>query len=60
MTRRLVRLVPVALAVVAWLSGQKVEGNTRTCFYKDYTGRVYSVVQPAASTCDSRIEVPSC
>lgn len=52
--------VVVPLAVFAWLIGSTVAGNTRTCRYRDYTGRVYSVVQPAAHTCDSRIEVPSC
>lgn len=48
------------LAVVAWLIGSTVAGNSRTCSYKDYTGRVYSVVQPASETCDPSIQVPSC
>lgn len=52
--------LPFVLAVVAWLIGSTVSGNTRTCQYRDYTGRTYSVVQPAASSCDARIDVPSC
>lgn len=48
------------LAVVAWLVGSTVQGNTRTCLYRDYTGRTYDVVQPAAEMCDARITVPSC
>lgn len=48
------------LALVAWLFSQSVVGNTRTCSYRDYTGRVYTVVQPAAETCDASIQVPAC
>ena len=48
------------LAVVAWPVGQSVTGNTRTCSYRDYTGRAYTTVQAAASACSARITVPSC
>jgi len=48
------------LAVVAWLVGSTVVGNTKTCNYRDYTGRTYNVVQPASESCDATIEVPSC
>ena len=48
------------LAVVAWLVGSTTAGNTKTCNYRDYTGRTYSVVQSASETCDASIQVPSC
>lgn len=53
----LTRLIPAALALVAWFVSSTVVGNDRECSFRDFKGRVHVRTIPAASTCPSSIEV---
>jgi hypothetical protein len=46
-------------AIVAWLIGSTVDGNSRTCHYRDYRGRIHDRTQVAAKLCPTTIRVES-
>lgn len=55
---RLARLVPAALAVVAWLvSSELVGSHDRRCTYRDYRGREHVQLIDGSKTCPATLEV---
>ncbi|HEU4583281.1 MAG TPA: hypothetical protein VFS67_33720 [Polyangiaceae bacterium] len=53
------RLVPTALALVAFFVSSTVVKNDRHCVYRDYRGREHVQTIPAANLCPASVEVPN-